>query len=126
MIEPNAQPVPYGVEQVDPDFLLELVGDDQDFARELVLLFAEDTSERLAEIDEALTAADADTVGAQAHAIKGAASNIGATSVQELAFRLERMGKGGDLSEAPDVLGQLRDAVERTNAYFSARYVKAA
>lgn len=118
--------VPPGADRVDPDYLLELVGDDQDFARELVVLFAEDTSERLLRIDDALGTGDADAVGAEAHAIKGAASNMGATGVQDVSHQLERMGKDGDLTDAQDVLATLRVAVERTNAYFSTRYVTAA
>ena len=55
---------------------------------------------------------DAELVQRQAHTIKGAAANVGASLMRECAARLEDIGRGKQLDSATDILGELEQAFE--------------
>lgn len=66
---------------------------------ELVGLFKEDTPSRLAGLDAALAAGDAQATAELAHALKGASGTIGASRMRGLAQDLEKAGKAGNVGE---------------------------
>ena len=65
---------------------------------ELLTVFARDVSERLDAARAALAAGDEAALEGQAHAIKGAAGNVGASAVAAYALELERtISENGDV-----------------------------
>jgi signal transduction histidine kinase/CheY-like chemotaxis protein/HPt (histidine-containing phosphotransfer) domain-containing protein len=91
---------------------------DAAFARELVELYLGDVASRLDAIETALTTGDAPRVQREAHTVKGASANVGATGLAELAYTLEQIGRAGDLDDAPDVRGELAEEYGRVRAFF--------
>ena len=71
-----------------------------EFLRELVDIYLQDTPERLVELERALARQDAPTVSRAAHTIKGSSSNFGAQELARLAQAIELSGKASDLAAA--------------------------
>ncbi len=67
---------------------LSMAGSD-DFLREIITLYLQDTPLLLAQLEQALAANDGLTVSRLAHSIKGSSSNFGATQLAQLAHELE-------------------------------------
>jgi HPt (histidine-containing phosphotransfer) domain-containing protein len=80
-----------------------ITGGDEELLRELVELYLSDTATRLSDIESALAATNLEKIRRQAHAIKGASANMGATAMQEICTRLETVAK----NESPDGIAEL-------------------
>jgi two-component system, sensor histidine kinase and response regulator len=91
----------------DSALLLERVGGDLRALGSLVRTFRSDAPKKLAGIRRAVFASDARALQAAAHALKGAVSNFAAPAATEAAARLQRMGEGGEMSDAPSALAEL-------------------
>lgn len=111
---------------IDFEHLLAMTDGDDAFAIELTTMFIEDTTDRIGRLVDALAGQDASVVGEEAHAIKGAASSIGATAVRSIALELEGMGKAHDLRDALDALIDLQSAFDTTCDTLRARFRQAA
>ena len=96
----------------DMDGLLARVGGDRKLMAEIVRLFLEDYPGRLANIAAAIEARDANALRVAAHALKGAAGNLGAVVVYEEASALEQIGADGHLDAARGVWERLRSDVD--------------
>jgi HPt (histidine-containing phosphotransfer) domain-containing protein len=68
---------------------LESEGEGGAFLRELVVLFAKDVPERLAELEAAVRSSNAPAALRAAHSIKGSSGNLGASALSRSAARLE-------------------------------------
>ena len=90
---------------------------DKDFLLEMLEQFKTNGSEWLKSIESLLQKHDGETLAREAHALKGAASNLGAVRVAEFALRLEEMGRSGDLSEGIEVLGALEVELDSINQF---------
>ena len=102
---------------LDRDVILERVGGDVEFLQELAGLFVEDCPKLLIEIRSAITSGDALGLEHAAHTLKGSVSNFGAEPAREAAYRLEMLGRNGDLTPAPEACFALEHEIERfTNA----------
>ena len=104
---PAPAPAPAIAGACDVDAFIERVGGDAELAREMAMLFIPDAVRLLGVILEAVDAGDAERLRQEAHALKGAAGNFGATAVVAAAFELELMGKSGDLSTSKAVYAGL-------------------
>ena len=104
------------VQAIDPDVVLERVDGDLEFLQELADLFFENSDELLATLQEAIEAADAESTGATAHALKGAVGNFGAMRAYNLAYELEKMGKSGNLGAARQKFAELQSELETVKA----------
>lgn len=71
-----------------------------DLLDEVLHLFASDAPVRLAAVTSALDAGDAEGAGRAAHALKGAAGNIGARDLHAACKTLEDCGRGGQLADS--------------------------
>jgi HPt (histidine-containing phosphotransfer) domain-containing protein len=69
--------------------------------RRIGRLFAEDAPGMLARIRRAISRGDAESLRAEAHALKGSAANFVAPAAVDAAARLESMGRSADLKGAP-------------------------
>jgi two-component system, sensor histidine kinase and response regulator len=79
---------------------LERLGGDVELLADVIKIFLEDCPARLTAIKVAVDARDAAGIRAAAHALKGAASNISATSLFEAAQVMERIGDESRLDAA--------------------------
>lgn len=80
----------------------------EDLARDSVRVFNSMAPRMLAEIEVALAARDARQLEVTSHTFKGAVSNFYAARARELANRLEKIGKSGDLQDAEELLDVLK------------------
>jgi len=87
--------------------LLERIDHDWEFLGETVDMLAADGPALVQEVRQALDARDAAAVGRAAHTLKGMVANFCAAPAQASALELEKMGKAGDLSNAPPVVAAL-------------------
>ncbi len=92
--------------------LRSMVGD-EDLVQELVRVFLEDLPESLEKIERAIQKANAQDLRIHAHALKGAALNLGAQDLVENARELEELGKLARLERAPGLLRELRRRADR-------------
>ena len=96
---------------LDRPLALERVGGDVELLREIAVLFLDDCPRALAEIREALEHSDPVKLENAAHALKGSVANFGAHSAVDTAFRLEQMGRSGELSAGAETLRVLEHAL---------------
>jgi two-component system sensor histidine kinase/response regulator len=96
----------------DADALLARVGGDRELMADVVRLFLEDYPDRLANIAAAIDARDANALRVAAHALKGAAGNLGAVAVYEATSALEQIGADGHLDAARGVWERLLSDVD--------------
>jgi len=92
---------------------------EEDIAREIVPLCVEDNRERLEMLAAAVRAGNARDVKLYAHAIKGSAANTGATRLSQVAYRLENMAYRDDLSQAEQLLQEIRAEFGRFESFVS-------
>ena len=69
-------------------------------------------------IRNALVARDMQALGSDAHQFKGAAANLGAKAMAQIAFQLEEIGKHGTIENANEAMGQLDQAIDAFNQCF--------
>jgi len=104
---------------IDPQILeglRELSPDDPAFLRELIDLFISDVADRLAELDRALAAADANLLLRAAHNIKGSCGNFGAVELMRISQIMESQGKASDVAGAIATLPALKAAYAAVSA----------
>lgn len=81
--------------------------DDQDLIRAVTEAVLEEMPGQIEQLRQLVEGGDAVQAGAQAHKIKGAASNVGGLSLSEQAMILEQAGKDGDIMCIQDGLDEL-------------------
>lgn len=88
---------------------------------EMVGLFVEDTPPRIAALEAALAAGQWEAMADTAHAVKGAASTMGAPRVRALGQALETGGRKGTWPEPPaSLVTRLRTSYEEANVALQA------
>ena len=81
------------VSSFDLSKALEMAGGDKEFLKEVLNIFINDYPAKLSSLKEAVAKEDFKTIVELAHALKGAAANLGLSSIQELLRQLEYAGK---------------------------------
>ena len=107
------------------DTLLDRLDGDRELVEEVLSVFLEDTPRKMEELREAVDGSNLDQAMRLAHSLKGAAGNIGATRMHDLARQAEAAASEGNLAAvAPltdairDEFGLLREAIGRTSTDF--------
>jgi HPt (histidine-containing phosphotransfer) domain-containing protein len=100
---------------LDREALMDRVGGDVEFLQEIAGLFQEDCPKLMGEIRAAVSAGDPHGLERAAHTLKGSVSNFGAEMARLAAFRLESMGRAGDLSPAGEAYAALEAEIARFN-----------
>jgi PAS domain S-box-containing protein len=85
---------------MDYDTAMSHMGDDADLLKEVADVFLQGCGQQMTEIEEAISAGDAEKVQRSAHALKGAVANFAADPARDAAQQLELMGKKGELDQA--------------------------
>jgi len=75
--------------------------------------FEDKARESLAQIRESLKTADANQIALFAHGLKGAAANLSAEPLREIASQLEKFAKSGNLEQVEDCLAKLHYEIEQ-------------
>jgi two-component system sensor histidine kinase/response regulator len=88
---------------------LSRLGGDEAMFNEFLLLLLDGAESDVAELAVAVEADDAVGVERLAHGLKGGAASLGADRVRDAAYRLEIMGRSGDLADARPALARLRE-----------------
>jgi signal transduction histidine kinase/FixJ family two-component response regulator/HPt (histidine-containing phosphotransfer) domain-containing protein len=111
----NARSEPRGTEvagpPVDISRLRALVGEDEDFVRELCQTYIGTADDGIKRIDRALAASDRAALAAAAHNLKGGSQSICAEQVARLAQQLERAAPDQPIPALDATAGELRQAV---------------
>jgi PAS domain S-box-containing protein len=94
---------------------------DGDVLASLLALYFEQAAGQLSALTGALARGDAPAVAETAHKLKGGSITLGAVHVSRLASELEATARGGDLTDAGGLLGELRSELGRTTAAFASR-----
>ncbi len=97
--------------------------DDPEFTADALNTFIQDGSGTVERMAVAISNGDAQTCEGFAHRIKGAALNVGATRLGEIARLLEEMGHGGEISGAGPHFEELRIEFARVRL-FATEYIE--
>lgn len=96
---------------IDPEAIENLralnPGDNDEFLREIIAIFLEDTPNRLAELTQSLAAGDVGVFTRAAHSIKGSSSNVGAVRLRAVAEKLEHTSRKEGLGTVAPTLAEL-------------------
>jgi signal transduction histidine kinase/DNA-binding response OmpR family regulator/HPt (histidine-containing phosphotransfer) domain-containing protein len=91
----------------DGEDLVERLMGNEELARHVVRRFLADLPAQFAALSQAVGSGDSSAVTQAAHAIKGAAANTGGAQLRELAWKVEQLGRAGDLAGAAATLPDL-------------------
>lgn len=93
-------------------------GDNDEFLREIVGIYFEDTPRRIAELEQSLATGDQPKFTRAAHSVKGSSANVGAMAVRAVAEQIEHKSKQG-LGDAGAMIPALRSEFARAQAEFA-------
>jgi HPt (histidine-containing phosphotransfer) domain-containing protein len=102
---------------VDLEQAMGRVGGDRDFYQELLGMLLEDAPEQVREMRGAIDGGDAEQLMQTAHRLKGAAANLAAGPVRDVALCLENMGRQGCLAGAETELARLEAELSRLHRF---------
>jgi PAS domain S-box-containing protein len=102
-----------GVGTLDWGEALSAVNGDQELLRDVVDAFLDESPKVMAEIRSSIGASDGVVLRRAAHTLKGSVRLFGAHQANELAYRLETMGRDADFSLAGETLASLHGEMER-------------
>jgi len=85
---------------------------DEELVAQLVEAALDDLPCQVSKLKDSLAAADITTIERQAHTIKGAAANIGAEPLRDVAERIEKAARQGDLESCRDTFPALEQEFE--------------
>ncbi|QYM77668.1 Hpt domain-containing protein [Horticoccus luteus] len=102
-----------GLRALNPD-------DNDEFLREIVGIFLEDTPARIAELDQSLADADTPRFVRAAHSIKGSSANLGATQLRHAAEQLERHGRDRGLADTAPLITSIKSEFARARQELAA------
>jgi CheY-like chemotaxis protein/HPt (histidine-containing phosphotransfer) domain-containing protein len=105
------------VEPIDLESVLGRFDGDKDFFKEMLQEFLSYVPKQLDKLAEAIKRGDAKVVEREAHSLKGGAGNLGATSIADIALRLEFLGRTKDLAGAKKMIGNLKAELKRLEEY---------
>jgi PAS domain S-box-containing protein len=94
----------------------------EEFQKDLIITFIDDTDKRFKKLKTHLETKDLEKFVNEAHTIKGASLSIGAVLVGRNALIAEMSGKQKNFSELPDNLNQLESALEKTKVILTEHF----
>ena len=102
------------------DEALENMGGDMDLLKEIIEIFFKDFPNQMEQIQEGILAGDSKAVEQAAHSLKGSVANFAAGRAREAAYRLEVLGREGNLGEAKEALADLEREIGELKAAMNA------
>ena len=83
-------------------------GDGDEFLREIIAIYLEDTPQRIAELEQSLAAGDVARFTRAAHSVKGSSANLGAMAVRRVAEQLEHQANKHGLVDVVELVAALK------------------
>ncbi|MBN1661394.1 MAG: Hpt domain-containing protein [Anaerolineae bacterium] len=96
--------------------LIQSVGDDLEFLRELLDIYLKDAPRLLAALHAALAAGNAAEFRRAAHTLKSTSASMGAMDFSRMCKELEDLGKAEALGSASALLGRVEEEYDRVRA----------
>ncbi len=93
--------------------------DGDEFLREIIAIYLEDTPQRIAELDQSLAAGDVPKFTRAAHSIKGSSANVGAMTVRAVAEQLEHQSAKQGLDAVTSLIASVKAEFARAQAEFA-------
>jgi len=104
----------------DLDEALENIGGDMDLLKEILEIFLDDYPNQMEQIQKGILAGDSKAVEQAAHSLKGSVANFAAGRAREAAYRVEVLGREGNLGEAKEALADLEREIGELEAAMNA------
>ena len=92
---------------INREMILDRVGGDEELLREITSIFLEEYPALIGEIQAAVVSGDLKRLERAAHSLKGSVANFGAQTATDAAYRLETIGRKGQVDQASDALADL-------------------
>lgn len=102
---------------IDLDAVMERLDGDMEIFQAACEAFVEVTPELLETLKKQVEAGALSRVAAEAHGLKGAASNIGAEIFREISLRIETAARQGDQAMVEELFLNLSEHFTRLNRY---------
>jgi CheY-like chemotaxis protein len=96
----------------DKEKLLEGIDHDEEFCKEMLDIYIQDTTEKLERLREAIKNEDAFNIEQDAHSVKGSSANIFAYEMQRVAYEMEKAGKTNNMNFARNLMTELEHQFE--------------
>lgn len=103
---------------IDWPGLVERLGDEESI-KEIVLIFLTDVKERIEMLTGAIMVSDAEEIKSYAHALKGAAANVGVKRLSDIAYCLECAGREKNMAAATPLFDELKAESEKVVTFLS-------
>ncbi len=114
------QQVAAGEEPINPralDTIRQLPGPNGELlVQKVIAAYLGDAPARLAQLQAAAAAGDAEALRRTAHALKSSSANVGAEQLSVLCCDIESLGRGGDMAAARALLAKVESQVPRVLA----------
>jgi HPt (histidine-containing phosphotransfer) domain-containing protein len=94
-------------------------GDGDEFLREIIAIYLEDTPQRIAEMEQSLAGGDTGRFTRAAHSVKGSSANLGAMTVRKVAEQLEQQSNQHGLVGVAELVDALKVQFEIAQTEFS-------
>lgn len=94
--------------------LVELDDGGYGLVQEMIVIFREDTPQRIQDILVAAAKGQAEELSHAGHALKGGAGALGAEAMRSLAADLEALGRGGESDAGPNLAERLEATFQDT------------
>jgi two-component system, sensor histidine kinase and response regulator len=101
---------------LDKPALMNQVGGDGKFVRQLADLFLTESQDQLSALEKFLEERDADGIARCAHSLKGSLGSLHAARASKAALDLERLARAGDIERVSEGFDVLKKEVERVRA----------
>jgi PAS domain S-box-containing protein len=114
--EPARLKMPQG-SAVDPEVLNRIFENDHDTQQDLLQKFVSQSNQILSAFEVAYRQHDSDQVRFQSHKLKSSARTVGAQSLADLCFALEKAAKNSNWTEINGLAGDLKPAIKHVKDY---------
>ena len=95
--------------QWNKEFALEQTAGDEELLAELLVLFKDSSASDFAQLQQAVTAQDAEGVARAAHSLKGASASLGIEGIRQLAMAMETDARAASVRVAQDRLMEMEE-----------------
>jgi len=102
---------------IDIPSVLERIGGEMDFLRELLDIFESDYREKTGSLREAVEGGDFESIKNIGHALKGASANLSLEPLRKACRSMEEAGEAGDIRKAGDALARMEAEHARLQAF---------
>jgi HPt (histidine-containing phosphotransfer) domain-containing protein len=107
--------------QFDWDHLHQISDNNPEFELELLQLFVEDSYAHLAMLQSAIAEQNFQQIEQEAHHIKGASANVGATPMEAIASQLEQQARQHQLQSTTSFLSELEQFLRKLKAFVTSQ-----